>query len=402
MISIAVDVRKLALVALSSLLAGALVLTSPAGEQAVARHAAQSNPFYGDGMWIWYVSKAARGNVDRIARRAHRRGIETLYIKSGDAGSTWSQFSPTLVSALKARGLNVCGWQFVYGRRPKAEARVGAATVRRGADCLVIDGEGHYEGRYAKASTYIAVLRRLIGPDYPVGLTSFPYTDYHPAFPYSVFLGPGAAQYNLPQIYWKTIGDSVDAAYDHTWVWNRQYERPIMPLGQVYLNPRPRAIRRFRKLAIGHGFQGVSWWSWQHARRRQWRAVGRRIIPLQGFEPYDSFPFLRLGSAGDTVVWAQQLLAGGGYMSRVSGYFRSATRAAVIEFQSDRGLAQTGAINTATWKAMLADLEPLPIRWTSSGAVAASSARAMPEPRSASLPARRYEIPTRGGRSPRG
>jgi Putative peptidoglycan binding domain len=246
------------------------------------------------------------------------------------------------------------------------------------------------------------VLRRQIGPSYPVGLTSFPYTDYHPAFPYSVFLGPGAAQYNLPQIYWKTIGDPVDVAYDHTWVWNRFYERPIMPLGQVYLNPRPRAIRRFRKLAIAHGFRGVSWWSWQHARRRQWRAISRRIVPLRGFEPYDSFPFLRRGSAGDAVVWAQQLLAGGGYMNRVTGYFRSATRAALIEFQAERGLAQTGTTNRATWKAMLANLEPRRVRWTPDGAVIAASGKTMPEPRSAELPARRYEIPPRGRRSPRG
>jgi hypothetical protein len=401
-VSIAVDARKLGLVALATLLTGALLLGGPPDERAEARHAAEANPFYGDGMWIWYVSKAAGGNVNRIARKAHRRGIETLFIKSGDGGSTWGQFSPQLVSALKARGLNVCGWQFVYGSHPKREARVGAATVRRGADCLVIDAESNYEGRYAKASTYIAVLRRLIGGGYPLGLSSFPYADYHPAFPYSVFLGPGAAQYNLPQIYWKTIGDSVDVAYAHTWVWNRLYERQIMPLGQVYLNPKPRAIRRFRKLAIAHGFQGVSWWSWQHARRPQWRAVSRRIVPLSGFKPYDSFPKLRTGSAGDAVVWAQQLLAGGGYMHRVTGNFRSLTRGALIDFQADYGLAQTGTTNKPTWKAMLANLEPLAVRWTSKGAVAGGSAQAMLEPRSARLPARRYEIPSRGPRSPRG
>jgi len=401
-VSIAVDLRKSGILALAVLLTGALVLFGSAGRLAEGRHAARADPFHGDGMWIWYVSKAGHGDVRRIARKAHRRGIETLFIKSGDAGSTWRQFSQSLVSALQARGFNVCGWQFVYGLRPKAEAKVGAATVRRGADCLVIDAESHYEGRYAKASTYIAVLRRLIGSSYPVGLSSFPYADYHQAFPYSVFLGPGAAQYNLPQIYWKTIGDSVDAAYAHTWVWNRQYERPIAPLGQVYLNPKPRAIRRFRKLAIAHGFKGVSWWSWQHARRRQWKGVSRPIVPLRAFKPYDSFPFLRRGSAGDAVVWAQQLLAGGGYMREVTGYFRSLTWAALIGFQADHGLAQTGTTDTATWKAMLAELEPLAIRWTSNGAVAAGSTMATIEPRSARLPARRYEIPARGPGSPRG
>jgi len=379
--------------ALACLLAAGAVLIGGGSLGSAGAQAPAENPFYGDGIWIWYVSKAAGGDVNRIARKAHRRGIETLLIKSGDAGSTWSQFSPGLVDALQARGLNVCGWQFVYGDRPKLEAKVGAATVNRGADCLVIDAEGHYEGRYRQASTYVAKLRSLIGPSYPVGLATFPYTDYHPAFPFSVFLGPGAAQYNLPQLYWKTIGDSVDAAYDHTYVWNRQYNRPIMPLGQVYLNPKPRAIRRFRKLALAHGFKGVSWWSWQHAGRRQWKAIGRPIVPLKSFSPYDSFPFLKQGSSGDAVVWAQQHLAGGGYLGRVTGYFKANTRSAVVAFQADQGLAQSGQINGATWKAMLAKLKPLKIRWTKSGAVAAGAANPMPEPRSAKLPAKRYEIP---------
>jgi hypothetical protein len=388
----ATRVNKAALGRLAALAGVAAMLVILALPRAAAQAPAK-NPFYGDGMWIWYVSKAAGGKVDRIARRAHRRGIETLFIKSGDAGSTWSQFTPGLVEALQARGLNVCGWQFVYGDRPKLEAKVGAATVRRGADCLVIDAEGHYEGRYRQASTYVLTLRRLIGSSYPLGLATFPYTDYHPAFPYSVFLGPGAAQYNLPQLYWKTIGDSVDGAYDHTFVWNRQYARPIMPLGQVYLDPPPREIRRFRKLAIAHGFPGVSWWSWQHATRRGWRAVGRAIVPLRSRRPYDSFPFLKQGSSGDAVVWAQQLLAGGDYLSVVTGYFRAKTKAAVIAFQGDRGLPQTGTTDGATWKAMLATLKPLAIRWTNAGAVAAGAPNAMPEPRSARLPALAYEIP---------
>ena len=120
--------------ALACLLAAGVAILGASGLGSAGAQAPAKNPFYGDGMWIWYVSKAGHGDVRRIARRAHRRGIETLFIKSGDAGSTWSQFSPRLVDALQDRGLNVCGWQFVYGAHPKAEAKVGAATVNRWAD----------------------------------------------------------------------------------------------------------------------------------------------------------------------------------------------------------------------------------------------------------------------------
>ena len=355
-----------------------------------------SNPLRGDGMWIWYVKRAERGKPKRIIGRARKRGIEVVLIKSGDAGSTWGQFSPRLVARLKRAGLKVCAWQFVYGRQPIAEANVGAASVARGADCLIIDAEGHYEGRYPEASSYMATLRGLIGADFPVGLATFPYVDFHPAFPYSVFLGPGGAQYNLPQLYWKTIGDSVDEAFVHTYVFNRAYGRPILPIGQVYLNPKKKQIKRFRKLALAHGMDGVSWWSWQHAGKRQWKAVGGRLAPLSGYATYDSFPFLQLGSKGDLVAWAQQLLAGGGYETPISGYFESPTQSAVLSLQTARGLPQTGAIDVPTWNVLLT-FQPLAVRWTDGGAVAAG-ARTLREPRSAKLPARRYEIPPPGKR----
>jgi hypothetical protein len=360
-----------------------------------------SNPLRGDGMWIWYVKRANGGRVKGIVGKARKRGIETVLIKSGDAGSTWSQFSPSLVSKLKRKGLRVCAWQFVYGRSPSAEARVGAASVARGADCLVIDAEGHYEGRYPQASTYMAELRAAIGPDFPLALAAFPYVDYHPAFPYSVFLGPDGAQYNLPQLYWKTIGASVDEAFVHTYVFNRAYGRPILPLGQVYLNPKKRQIKRFRKLALAHGMEGVSWWSWQHAGRRQWKAVGGRVKPLSGYAPYESFPYLTLGAKGDLVAWAQQLLVGGGYYTPITGYFESPTESAVLALQANRGLPQTGDLDVATWNVLLT-LQPQKVTWTESGAVAsAAGPNALPEPRSAKLPARRYEIPPPAKRAPR-
>ncbi len=380
--------------------AAAVLLTGPLTRQAPAQEAqpAAANPMAGDGMWIWYLSRAEGGDVGRIAKKAHRRGVEYVLLKSGDAGNTWSQFSPSVVRALQAQGLKVCGWQFIYGRGPKAEAKAGAAAAARGADCFVIDAEGHYEGRYSQASTYMRKLRALVGPDFPIALAAFPYADYHPAFPYSVFLGPGGAQYNAPQLYWKTIGDSVDEAFVHTWVWNRPYDRPILPLGQVYLNPRGKQISRFRRLAQAYGMEGVSWWSWQHAGRRQWKAVGKQVTPLSSELVYDSYPTLRPGAKGDLVAWAQQLLAGGGYSTPITGYYESPTRSAVSALQFQRGLPATGSIDAATWRLML-EFEPLAVRWTKKGAVAAGGSRlSLPEPRSASLPARRYEIPPSGHR----
>src|SRR5439155_2228943 len=135
--------------------------------------------------------------------------VRTVFIKSGDGTHRWGQFNARLVSALRAAGLHVCGWQYVYGTRPIAEANVAASARAAGAECFVIDAESEYQGRYVAAGQYMRRLRALVGQGFPIGLAPFPYVDYHPSFPYSVFLAPGAAQYDQPQMYWFTIGTSV-------------------------------------------------------------------------------------------------------------------------------------------------------------------------------------------------
>jgi hypothetical protein len=383
-----------------ALIAAALLLALAAGPLAGGASSqtsatdAKKSPLAGNGMWIWYMNRSSHGRLGAIAKKAHAHDIDTVLIKSGDGTGYWSQFSSSVVSGLHARGLNVCAWQFIYGDKPGKEAKVGAAAVAKGADCLVLDVEGQYEGKYPQASYFMSSLRSMVGQDYPIGLASFPYVDYHPALPYSVFLGPGGAQYNIPQLYWKDIGTTVDTGYTHTWVWNRIYQRPIDPLGQLYSRPKAGQIKRFRALAMSHGFEGVSWWDWQEAGKRQWKAVSQPVSPAST-GPYPSYPFLHLGAKGDFVAWAQQLLAGGGYTVPVSGYFQTSTQTAVRAFQLDHGLPQTGNLDVPTWGPLLQN-KPLAVRWvTGGGAVPAkaSGRRVLPPPRSAKLPAVRDEIP---------
>jgi len=383
----------LALIAATALVAVAAGPLAGGASSQTSHASAGKSPLAGDGMWIWYMSRSSHGKLGAIAKKAHANGIETVLIKSGDGTHYWSQFSSSVVSGLHARGLNVCAWQFIYGDKPGKEAAVGAAAVAKGADCLVLDVEGQYEGKYPQASYFMASLRSRIGAEYPLGLASFPYVDYHPALPFSVFLGPGGAQYNIPQLYWKDIGTTVDTGYTHTWVWNRIYGRSIAPLGQVYSRPKAGQIKRFRALAMSHGFDGVSWWDWQEAGKRQWKAIRQPVSPASA-GPYPSYPFLHVGSKGDFVAWAQQLLAGGGYSVPVSGYFQGSTQAAVYAFQRDHSLPQTGNLDVPTWGPLMENT-PLAVRWTKSGAVAAgkSGGVALPPPKSAKLPAVRNEIP---------
>jgi hypothetical protein len=370
---------------------------SGGAEQGVGPPTGQT-PFARHGMWIWYVDRSEGGSVERIVARARRAGIGTLYIKAGDAGDVWSQFNKALVGALHRAGLDVCAWQFVYGDMPVAEAKAGAAAVRRGADCLVIDAEGHYEGKYAAADRYIRALRGRIGATFPLSLATFPYVDYHPSFPYSVFFGPEGATANQPQMYWRAIGTSVRAVYEHTFLFNRLWGHPLYPLGQTYGGAGRRDILRFRRFAESYGGLAPSWWDWQETSSVGWSALGATLAgPVFGYLPVVSHPLLKRGSVGDLVVWAQQhLRAAVEPQLPVTGIFGWQTRAAVRAFQATEGLLVDGVIGTTTWRSLLA-FDPVRPRWAGSRAKrggGATASRAFPprRPPSASLPAKAYEI----------
>jgi hypothetical protein len=271
---------------------------------------------------------------------------------------------------------------------------VGAAAVKNGADCLLIDAEGEYEGKYVEAQRYVTLLRKQIGNTFPVALAGFPYVDYHPAFPYSVFLGPGGAQYNVPQMYWHDIGVSVDSVYAHTYRYNRVWGRPMYPLGQLTGPPPAREIVRFRQLSIAYGAGGVSWWDWQEAANAGWKAIGQPISVLAGFTPSRTIVNLRRGARGDLVVWAQQHLRSAAQTVPVDGAFGSTTERAVKNFQTAHGLVGTGIIDALTWQSLLR-LPAAKVRWKKTNAGGATAARALgftPVPKSASLPAVRNEL----------
>ena len=353
-----------------------------------------SNPFALRGMWIWLLPDASGGSVSAIISRAHQYGIGTLIIKSGDGTGTWSQFNPQLVAELHAAGLRVCGWQYVYGNNPIAEAEVGAAAVHDGANCLAIDAESEYEGKYVQAQTYITELRKLIGAKLPVALAGLPYVDFHPSFPYSIFLGPGGAQYNMPQMYWSAIGVTVDQVYAHTYAWNRPYARSIYHLGEIDDNPPIGQILRFRQLSRVYGAPNVSWWDWQEASQAAWNGVARPVASLTGYTASAAIAAIGRGYAGDLAVWAQEHLLSAGYPITVNGSFGATMQAVVESFQTAHGLTPDGVIGPQTWIALLR-YPPANVRWTTRRAKEAAAARAaltMPVPKSARLPAKRDEL----------
>ncbi len=322
----------------------------------------------GQGMWIWYLSASNGGNLGSIAAQAKAAGVGTLLIKSSD-GSTnyWSQFSKKLVEEVHAQGLKVCAWQYVYGSNPVGEAELGAKAVAEGAECLVIDAEAQYEGLYGAAQTYIDMLRAKIGPAFPLALASFPYVNYHPSFPYSVFLGPDGAQFDVPQMYWHDIGTSVAQVYVNTYEQNLVYGRPILPLGQTYGGVSASEIVAFRSLASAYGAAGNSFWDWQETKAAGWTSMAEPLnATLTVPQPELTSPLLKEGAKSDQVLWLQEHLAGAIPSQPTTGIFESQTAADVKQIQAEHGLPATGETDAGTWGYILV-LPMVEVNWTAAG-----------------------------------
>jgi peptidoglycan hydrolase-like protein with peptidoglycan-binding domain len=177
-----------------------------------------------------------------------------------------------------------------------------------------------------------------------------------------VFLGPGGAQANLPQVYWKDIGGTVDAVSGRTVAHNRIYGVPLAPIGQTYDNPPAADIARFRSLWAAYGSAGLSWWSWQATGEEEWAVLAQPLLAAAIPPPDPGWPALAKGNKGDQVVWLQQHLASFDPNVTVTSTFDTATDTAVRNLQASRGIAVTGTTDALTWQALLA-LPPQPIQW---------------------------------------
>ena len=176
-----------------------------------------------------------------------------------------------------------------------------------------------------------------------------------------MFLGPGAAQANLPQVYWKDIGGTVDAVSGRTVAHNRIYGVPLAPIGQTYDNPPPEDIARFRSLWAAYGSTGLSWWSWQATGEDEWAVLAQPLVPAVP-PPDPGWPALAKGNKGDQVVWLQQHLKSFDPNVTVTSTFDTQTDTGLRNFQASRGITVTGTTDALTWQAVLT-LPVQPVQW---------------------------------------
>ena len=250
----------------------------------------------GKGYFIWVLRACENANADAIATEAAKAGLSHVMIKVADADRIYNydeslglDLVPPVVAALKARGIQAWGWQYIYGEKPLLEARKAVQRVNElGLDGFVVNAEVEFKasGMGQVATTYMKELRGSL-PNTPIALSTYRFPAYHPSFPYSEFL-----QYcdiNMPQVYWLGAHNSGEQlVYSY-----RQFQaispwREFVPTGMAcevagYPIPTVEEELEFLNQAKSMGLKAANFWSWQHARKLPdlWQAIGDYSWPYE-------------------------------------------------------------------------------------------------------------------------
>ncbi len=236
-------------------------------------------PLTGKGFFIWNIYNCEGGDAEAIASAAQAAGLTHVLIKIADRSyphnidkKTKADLVPPVASALRARGIQVWGWHYVYGEDPLGEARIAIRRVQElNLDGYVIDAENEYKqpGRAASARRFMHELRSSL-PDLPMALSSYRFPRYHPQVPWAEFLEH--CDYNMPQVYWEQAHNPA-AQIDRCM---REFQalnpyRPVIPTGPAYKwngwRPTNDDILEFMKATQLANLPAVNFFSWDECRR---------------------------------------------------------------------------------------------------------------------------------------
>ena len=262
----------------------------------------------GKWLWIWNWRRCLGGDPIAVARRLKDAGCCGAFVKSDDGGHPFEQGRPVseIVQSLQEEGLLAGLWGYVYGcdkptviyddlkQTAVEEAAVAARFIcerpspsYRGPDAYVVDVEAEYERQPADSSAtaerYLAAVRSLVGPDFPLVYAPLPQPNYHRALPYRAFQRHCRAA--LPQAYHNAMGVSPERAialcYD-AFAAEGLLDLPIAPIGGAYGSVTPDELLRWASAAIDRGATMLSWWSFEHIeneRPQLWDAIARVDLP---------------------------------------------------------------------------------------------------------------------------
>lgn len=232
----------------------------------------------GKGMYIWRFARL--GSPEFVAQKAKEAGMDWVavklqdgaYVTDGSNFEDWKALQPErYIEALRAAGIRVHGWGYVYGlSKTQVDAEIKAtleAINQFRPDTWCIDAEAEYKLTPSNlASRYVTNVKLRIG-DRPLGFTAYRYPSYHETFPWEVFW-PNC-DYASPQVYWVQSSNPRMQLEKCLAEYRQETDMPIVPVGCAYpegsWRPTPGQVNEFYQAVIDNNLPGWSWWEWYYA-----------------------------------------------------------------------------------------------------------------------------------------
>lgn len=235
-------------------------------------------PLQGKGWFIWQVARCAGGAPDAIAQSAADAGLTHVLIKIAERtygfgfDKNGRDLVPPIAEVLRARGIQVWGWHYIYGDNPAGEARIAVKRCTElHVDGYVVDAESEFKlpGKAAVARTFMAALRAGL-PSLPVGLSSYRYPSLHPQLPWKDFLDK--CDVAMPQVYWEQSHNPEQqlarSALEFANPALVGSVRPFVPTGSAYgvgnWQASPAELKRFLDTAVSMNLPAVNFYSWDY------------------------------------------------------------------------------------------------------------------------------------------
>lgn len=233
------------------------------------------------------------GTIQQIVDALRYMGISGVSLKVANGYLVLSGLEE-LIAALRAAGIAVGGWHYIYcgvrftssteyvltGVTPEMEADTSLAAISRyGLDWFEIDAEREFKV-WNQASRAARYMNRLKGSvQVPVGLTSYRFPSLHMTFPWRTFFTTaGGVSYVMPQVYWQPPApnrgpvaelDRCEIEYRNLWESIGLSPIPeIIPAGREYIGdgyptpgPTAQEVSAFLDTAKNNGSRGASFWA---------------------------------------------------------------------------------------------------------------------------------------------
>jgi len=227
----------------------------------------------GKGMYVWKIDSCEGGNIESIVKLAVESCFSHVLLKIADGMYSYNTGKRgELIGKLRDAGIQVWGWQYVYGTNPGAEAFEAISSIRAfNLDGFVVNAEVEYKrvDGAARAKHYMQALLAGIGDDKPIALSSYRWPSYHREFPFDAFLE--YCDFAMPQVYWMQAHNPASQLAQTL----KEYaaltvKRQVFPTGACFRQsgwqPTAAEVSAFLQACKDLGLPGCNFWEWGNAR----------------------------------------------------------------------------------------------------------------------------------------